>query len=199
MAAPRSRHTRLAITSLAFMLVLVPLPVWKMSTGKWRSSPPWSFRPSTIAAQARSMAAARSPSTRPSSAFALAHADFRTPYARTIDMGTGRPLIGKLSTARCVLAPYSTSAGTSIVPMESFSVRVFEAVIVLAAMWAPGMGADRVGSGFDWNSGVLGVILLVWLQSEAIATRPWAARTVSRRRGTPSRPRPPLPTCSGAP
>ena len=34
------------------------------------------------------------------------------------------PLIGKFSTARCVCAPYSASAGTSIVPSESFSLRV---------------------------------------------------------------------------
>src|SRR5678816_2491143 len=38
--------------------------------------------------------------------------------------GTGRPETGKFSTARCVEAPYRTSAGTSISPIVSFSTRV---------------------------------------------------------------------------
>ena len=43
------------MTSLMFMLVEVPLPVWKTSTGKWRS-----WRPSSTSAAACSMAEARS-------------------------------------------------------------------------------------------------------------------------------------------
>ena len=37
---PASSIARLAITSLAFMLVEVPEPVWKMSSGNWSSSLP---------------------------------------------------------------------------------------------------------------------------------------------------------------
>ena len=38
--------------------------------------------------------------------------------------GILRPLIGKLSTARCVDAPYNASSGTAISPMESRSLRM---------------------------------------------------------------------------
>ncbi len=44
---PRLRLARLAMTSLAFMLVEVPDPVWKMSRGKWAS---WSPRMTSSAA-----------------------------------------------------------------------------------------------------------------------------------------------------
>ena len=48
---------RLAITSLAFMLVLVPLPVWKTSTGKCSSSLPSATSPAAamIAAAVRAL------------------------------------------------------------------------------------------------------------------------------------------------
>ena len=48
MGSPFAMQMRLAITSLAFMFVLVPLPVWKMSTGKFRASPPCSVSPLSI-------------------------------------------------------------------------------------------------------------------------------------------------------
>ena len=35
---PSARVARVAMTSFAFMFELVPEPVWKTSTGKWRSS-----------------------------------------------------------------------------------------------------------------------------------------------------------------
>ena len=37
---PRISVARFAMTSLAFVLVDVPEPVWKMSMTKWLSSPP---------------------------------------------------------------------------------------------------------------------------------------------------------------
>ena len=42
--------------------------------------------------------------------------------------GIGRPLIGKLRTARWVEAPKSASSGTSISPIESFSSRIEEGI-----------------------------------------------------------------------
>ena len=48
--------------------------------------------------------------------------------------GTGRPLTGKLSTARCVVAPCSRSACTCISPMLSDSMRVFGAVADFAVL-----------------------------------------------------------------
>src|SRR5690606_8142329 len=44
--------------------------------------------------------------------------------------GKRRSLIGKFSTARCVCAPHSASAGTCISPSESFSVRYFVSLMV---------------------------------------------------------------------
>ena len=44
--------------------------------------------------------------------------------ARRNRRGSGVPEIGKFRTARWVEAPYSASAGTSISPMESRSIRV---------------------------------------------------------------------------
>ena len=40
MGLPAICEQRFAMTSFAFMFVLVPEPVWKMSTGKWASSTP---------------------------------------------------------------------------------------------------------------------------------------------------------------
>ena len=59
--SPSSRPAREAITSLAFMLLEVPEPVWKTSIGNSSSC-----SPAATAAAAFSIAAARSGSSTPS-------------------------------------------------------------------------------------------------------------------------------------
>ena len=57
-------------------------------------------------------------------ALARAAASLISPRTRINGRVKRSPLIGKLRTARCVEAPYQASAGTSIGPIESRSVRV---------------------------------------------------------------------------
>ncbi len=109
----------LAMTSLAFMLELVPEPVWKTSIGKCSS-----YSPSATAIAAFWIATAWSLVISPSSALAPAAAHLTSPRAAMKRRGIGMPLIGKLSTARCVWAPHRASAGTSSLPMLSLTVRV---------------------------------------------------------------------------
>jgi hypothetical protein len=93
----------LAITSFAFMLVCVPEPVWNTTSGNSASS-----LPSITSCAARSISAALSGASSPSTALVRAAAFFSTPNARI----TGRPQwkrpmpIGKLSIERCVCAPH---------------------------------------------------------------------------------------------
>ena len=54
--------------------------------------------------------------------YIVAGSDDRNVYF--FDKDSRRPLTGKFSTARCVEAPHSASAGTSISPIVSFSTRV---------------------------------------------------------------------------
>ena len=101
---PRSSLARLAITSLAFMLVEVPEPVWKMSTTNSASK-----RPSATSCAAwimASMAAgSRAPSKQPQVAVGLGR--------RALDQAQGADeaaleavvLMGKFCTARWVEAP----------------------------------------------------------------------------------------------
>ena len=98
---------KVAITSLAFMLVLVPEPVWKMSNGKCAS---WSPRATSSAASwiAEAMSASRSPR----SWLTAAAAPLINPNARKNVRGKGKPLMGKFSTALCVWAPQRASTGT---------------------------------------------------------------------------------------
>jgi len=91
---------RFPITSLVFMLVEVPEPVWKTSTTNWSSS-----LPSMTSRAAVSMAPAGFPSRRPSSRFACAAASLTSPMARMNGRGRRRPLMGKFRTARRVCAP----------------------------------------------------------------------------------------------
>lgn len=95
---------RLAITSLAFILLWVPEPVWKTTSGNSSSR-----TPAITSSAAWTMAAtwaSVSPS-RPSSALAWAAAVLRMPRARMI----GRPQtkesrpMSKLARLRCVCAP----------------------------------------------------------------------------------------------
>ncbi len=70
------------------------------------------------------IAAATSASSRPSSPFVSAAASLTSASARRKRRGSRGPEIGKLRTARWVEAPYRASAGTSISPIESRSMRV---------------------------------------------------------------------------
>ena len=97
---PRATDAALAITSLAFMLVDVPLPVWKMSMTNSSSSSPLATR-----SAAAMMASACSSSSRPSSRLARAAACLIRPSAWMKRREKRKSLIGKLSTARCVWAP----------------------------------------------------------------------------------------------
>jgi len=90
----------LAITSLAFMLVDVPEPVWKMSTGNSAS-----HFPSITSRAALRMAPARLLSSNPSEWLTVAAAHFTSPIARMNERGNRRSLIGKFSIARAVCTP----------------------------------------------------------------------------------------------
>ncbi len=99
---PASSPARLAITSFAFMLLCVPLPVWKTTSGNSASR-----APSMTSVAARSMSSALSFGSRPSSSLARAAASLSTPSAQI----TRRPQrkfsvpMGKCSSERCVCAP----------------------------------------------------------------------------------------------
>ena len=82
------------------MLVLVPEPVWNTSMGKCASC-----LPAATSLAAVSIAAAMSGSSSPRSLFTVAAAALIKPRARKKVRGMRKPLIGKLSTARCVCAP----------------------------------------------------------------------------------------------
>jgi hypothetical protein len=91
---------RFPITSLAFMLVEVPDPVWKMSRGK---SP--SRRPSMTSWAAWRMAAARRGSSDPCSSLTAAAWYLIIARAWMKRRGKTRPETGKLRRARSVCAP----------------------------------------------------------------------------------------------
>ncbi len=97
---PRSSMARLAITSLAFMLVWVPLPVCQTESGKCSSS-----RPSITSSAASTIARALSSGRRPSSRLTSAQAFLRTPSARMISRGNRSLPIRKCSSDRWVWAP----------------------------------------------------------------------------------------------
>ena len=123
-----------ASTSLVFMLLDVPEPVWKTSIGNWSSC-----RPVATSSAAMTMASAMSCSMMPSSAFALAHAALIWARARIWADSMGVPEIGKFSTARWVCARQRASAGTLISPMVSCSMRYS----VMFRTIAPAMRARR--------------------------------------------------------
>ena len=97
---PMSSMARLAITSLAFMLVWVPLPVCQTTRGKWSSS-----LPSITSSAARMIASALSAGRRPSSRFTMAQAFLTKPSARMNSRGNRSPPILKCSSERWVCAP----------------------------------------------------------------------------------------------
>jgi hypothetical protein len=107
-----------AITSLAFMLELVPEPVWKTSTGKCSSC-----IPAATSSAAAAIASASSAGSTPICLFTRAAAALTSPSARIWARSRPRPEIGKFSTARWVCARHSASTGTLTSPIVSCSIR----------------------------------------------------------------------------
>ena len=99
-APPASSIARFAITSLTFMFVCVPLPVWKTTSGKWASS-----LPSATSCAAAAMRAAFAGGRSPRSRFTSAAARLRIPNARIIGRGIRISPISKFSSERWVCAP----------------------------------------------------------------------------------------------
>ena len=97
---PSNSFERLESTSLAFILVEVPEPVWK--TSRTNSS---SHFPSATSRAAPRMASANSGLTCPRSLFTCAAAPLMSPRARMKRRGKRIPEMGKFSTARWVCAP----------------------------------------------------------------------------------------------
>ena len=116
-SVPASRATEV-ITSLAFMLVDVPEPVWKTSMG---NSASWS--PTATSAAAAATAPATSASRTPSSPLTSAAAALIAPRAWISPRSTVSPETGKFSTARCVCAPQRAALGTRTSPIVSCSIR----------------------------------------------------------------------------
>ena len=97
---PASSMARLEITSFAFMLVCVPLPVCQIRSGNSASSAPlatssaaWMMRP------------ARRSSSLPRSRFTAAEAPLRIPKARIRDLGIVSVPMSKWCKERWVCAP----------------------------------------------------------------------------------------------
>ena len=97
---PASSIARLAITSLAFMLDCVPLPVCHTTSGKCASR-----SPAITSAAARSISAATSGASRPSPRLARAHACLTTPNPRMTARGNRCPPMRKFASDRWVWAP----------------------------------------------------------------------------------------------
>ncbi len=116
-SAPSSRVASVASTSLTFMFVDVPDPVWNVSIGNSASCSPTA----TLSAAA-TIAAAYLPSTTPSSAFTSAAEALICASACTSAGSSGRPEIGKFSTARWVCARHNASRGTLTSPIVSCSI-----------------------------------------------------------------------------
>jgi hypothetical protein len=98
--SPSSSLARLAMTSLAFMLVDVPDPVWNTSMTNWVS-----WAPAITSSQAARMAADSSGEMSSSSWLAWAAAHFTRPSARMKRRPKRQEEMGKFSTARWVCAP----------------------------------------------------------------------------------------------
>ena len=107
-----------AMTSLVFMLELVPDPVWNTSTGKC-----WSTSPSAIRPAAATIAFTFSRSSSPRRPLTVAQADLSSPSARICARSSPRPETGKFSTARWVCARQRASTGTRTSPIVSCSIR----------------------------------------------------------------------------
>ncbi len=97
---PAISMARLEMTSLAFMLVWVPLPVCQTLRGNWSSS----FPPETSCAAA-TMRSDFSGDSMPRSALTSAAASLRIPNARIRGTGIRSSPIGKWWRERAVWAP----------------------------------------------------------------------------------------------
>jgi hypothetical protein len=115
---PSVSVARVAMTSLVFMLLDVPEPVWKTSMGKCSS-----HSPRATEAAAVPMASAVSCGRTPREALTAAAAPLMAASAAISSRSIGVPEIGKFSTARCVCARHFAHAGTRTSPMESCSMR----------------------------------------------------------------------------
>src|SRR4051794_16441873 len=115
---PSASVARLASTSLVFMLLDVPEPVWNTSIGKWSSQ-----SPRTTVPAAPAIASAMPPSRTPRSALTRAAAPLIAARAAMSSRSIGVPEIGKFSTARCVCALHLAQVGTRTSPIESCSTR----------------------------------------------------------------------------
>ena len=82
MTPPLSSMARLEMTSLAFMLVCVPLPVCQMRSGNWSSRAPLATSPAACSMSAASLA-----SSLPRSRLTEADAPLRTPKALMSGLG----------------------------------------------------------------------------------------------------------------
>ena len=99
-SAPRISDALFAMTSLAFMFVEVPEPVWKISRTKWSSR-----SPSMTSWAASMIASALSASMEPISLFTTAAEALSSPSAQMNVRPNRRFEIGKFSTALWVDAP----------------------------------------------------------------------------------------------
>ena len=91
---------RFASTSLTFVFVDVPDPVWKTSMGNWSS-----WRPAATSAAAAAIAFASSSPSLPSSPLTRAAAPLMRPSQWMTSGGTVSPEMGKLLTAFSVSPP----------------------------------------------------------------------------------------------
>ena len=104
-----------------------------------------SWAPSATSRAAATMAWARGASRSPRAWLVSAAASLTRASARRNRRGIGVPEIGKFRTARWVDAPYRASAGTSISPMESFSIRVAGRSLASLVLIGPDGTAGRSG------------------------------------------------------
>src|SRR6185503_8290860 len=116
---PSSWEARLASAAFAFVLLCVPEPVCQTLSGHSASC-----LPSSTSCAARRMASAFLASSSPSSAFTCAAALFTRASAYTTASGMRSLEMRKKRRLRSVCAPHRRSAGTSIGPKLSFSLRV---------------------------------------------------------------------------
>ena len=115
---PASWIARFEMTSLAFMLVCVPDPVWKTTSGKCASC-----CPAMISSQTRTMRSVLSAESVPRSQLVSAAAFLRMPKARIMARVKRMSPMAKFSSDRWVWAPHSLSSATAISPMASRSIR----------------------------------------------------------------------------
>ncbi len=134
---PSRSVARVASTSLVFMLVDVPDPVWKTSIGNSSSHSPATTSPATAM-----IAFATSSAITPSSAFIAAAERLIAVSAWTRAGSTRSPLTGKFSTARWVCARHLALLGTRTSPIESCSVRYSLSVTICRLAEVPARRRD---------------------------------------------------------